>query len=365
MTASPVAARADTVVRVQSQPQFQEAVSTLRATGGTIELGPNLYRGRLLVAGRFGGTLRIVGSTGARVQRLLLYRTRNVSVGPLTLAPVTGDARLWVRSSRNVVLRDLRVTARGTRYSAGVEIPNSRWVSIRRSTFTHCGDRSPNWSNCLLLRDRSYHVTITNSWFHDCYGCDFVHGRIGSYLTVRGSRFERTLPCRLSELNMRLTRFFLGKYASVRCEHQDLIELFGGSNLRFEHNRFGVYERGGAQVYITGEGQHATIADNVFVGTDPRVPGYRSRVGILVGGSGGGPIPYYVRILNNRIYTGARRADGYEGSISISPGYHWRVPVGARPVIAHNVIGLLRTPGRLCGGAKMVANVILRGHDCP
>ena len=358
------AAGANTAVHVHNRPEFQSAVSKLRATGGTIELGPNLYRDRLVVSGRFGGPLRIVGTKGARVQRLLLYRTRNVSIGPLTLTPISGDARIRVRASRSIVLHDLLVTARGTRHSAGVEIPDSRWVSIRRSTFTHCGDRSPNWSNCVLLREWAHHVTIADSRFHDCYGCDFVHGRIGSFLTVRGSRFERALPCRLSELDMRLVRLYLGKYASVRCDHQDPIELFSGDNLRFEHNHFGVYERGGAQLYITGESRRSTIANNVFVGTDPRVPGYRSRVGVLVGGSGGGPIPTFVRIVHNRIYTGARRTDGYAGSISISPGYGWRVPAGARPVIAHNVIGLLETPVRLCGRARMVANTILRGRGC-
>lgn len=339
-------------------------MTRLRATGGAIELAPSPYRARLVVSGRFGGPLRIVGTKGARVQRLVLYRTHGVSVGPLTIAPLTRDARLRVRASRTVVLHDLLVTARGTRYSAGVEVPDSNWVSIRHSTFTHCGDRSPNWSNCLLLREWSNHVTIAGSWFHDCYGCDFVHGRIGSFLTVRGSRFERTLPCHLAELNMRLVRVYLGKYADVRCDHQDLIELFSGDDLRFEHNHFGVYERGGAQLYVTGESKHTTIANNVFVGTDPRVPGYRSRVGVLIGGGGGGPIPYFVRVVHNKIYTGAKRLDGYEGSISISRGYGWRVPASARPLIAHNVIGLLKTPSRLCNGAKLVANRILRGRGC-
>jgi hypothetical protein len=185
-----------------------------------------------------------------------------------------------------------------------------------------------------------------------------------AFLTIRDSRFERALPCRLDRINQEQLHALLGRYASVRCDHQDLIELFGGNHLRFEHNRFGVYERGGAQLYITGVSKHDTVADNTFVGTDPRVPGYRSRVGVLVGGNGGGPIPTFVRVVHNKIYTGAKRLDGYEGSISISLGYGWRVPVDARPLIAHNVLGLLETPTRVCNGAKMVANVILRGHGC-
>jgi hypothetical protein len=349
---------------VHSPAEFRDAVTAARPTGGNIVLFPGRYSEPLVLSGRLRSFVRIIGKPGAVVQRLVLDHTRNVSVGPLRVAPLNGDAVVRVTASRNIALHDLHVSARGTLFSAGVEIPGSTWVSIQESQFSHCGDRSPNWVNCLTLRDRARHVAVAHSWFHDCRGCDFVHGRMDAFLTIRDSRFERALPCRLDRINQEQLRALLGRYASVRCDHQDLIELFGGSNLRFEHNRFGVYERGGAQLYITGEGQHATIANNTFVGTDPRIPGYRSRVGLLVGGSGGGPIPYFVRILHNKIYTGARRLDGYEGSISISRGYGWRVPVGARPLIAHNVIGLLQTPVRLCTGAKMVANVILRGRGC-
>jgi hypothetical protein len=364
LAVSPVAGRAETAIQVHNEPEFTLALSRLRTTGGTIELLPGRYERRLLVAGRFGGPLRIEGAPGARIQRLLLYRARNVSVGPLEVFPLTGDARIRVRASRGIVLHDLHVSALGTTYSAGVEVPDSRWVSIRHSEFTHCGDRSPNWTNCLQLRSRSYHVAITGSSFHDCYGCDFVHGRMGAHLIVRGNRFERTLPCRLEEIDTRLTTLYLGKYASVRCRHQDPVELFGGDDLRFEHNHFGVYKLGGAQLYLTGRTNGATIANNVFVGTDRRVPGYHSRVGVLVGGGGGGPIPSFVRVVHNKIYTGARRLDGFAGSIMISAGYWWRVPKEARPLIAHNVIGLLETPGRLCRGARMFDNTILRGRDC-
>jgi hypothetical protein len=350
-------------IQVHDAAEFQSAVSSLRATGGTVELLPGRYAERLLVAGS-SGRLRIIGKPGARVQRLLLYRARNVSVGPLRVAPVTGNAWIRVRASRNIVLHDLNVTARGTRFSSGVEIPDSTWVLIQQSEFSHCGDRSPNWVNCLVVRDRASHVRVDHSWFHDCLGCDFIHGRIDAHLTVSSSRFERALPCSLRQLDQRLLRLYLGEYASVRCIHQDLIELFSGDDLHFVRNHFGVYKRGGAQLYITGESRGARIAHNVFVGTDPRVPGWRSRVGILVGGGGGGPIPTDVRIEHNKIYTGARRNDGYAGSISISRGYFWRVAPPDRPVIAHNVLGLLETPVRLCQGARMIDNRILRGKGC-
>jgi hypothetical protein len=350
-------------IPVHTPAQFQSAVERLRPHGGTIVLMAGRYQS-LTVAGALGGTLRLVGKPGAVVQSLVLDGTRHVTVGPLRIAPVTGDALLEVRRSRNVVLRDLTVSARGTRYSAGVDIPDSTSVTVQSSEFSHCGDRSPNWVNCLRVQQRSHHVLVDHDWFHDCLGCDFLHGRIGSYLTVRSSRFERALPCDLRQIDQRLLRQNLGRYASVRCIHQDLIELFAGDDLRFVHNYFGVYKAGGAQLYVTGVSRRTTIAYNVFKGTDPRVPGWQAPVGILVGGSSGGPIPTYVRVEHNKIYTGAKRPDGYAASISISAGYGWRIPPAQRPLIAHNVIGLLETPTRLCAGAKMVDNTILRGTDC-
>src|SRR5207248_9643511 len=139
------------------------------------------------------------------------------------------DARVEVVGSAEIDLHDLLVTARGTRSTASVEIPDSSHVTIRRSTFTHCGDRSLAWSNCLLLGRAARHVTIEGNRFHDCYGCDFVHGRWAFDLTIRRNRFERTLPCRIDR---------------VRCGHQDAVELFDGRKLLVEANVFGVYQRG-------------------------------------------------------------------------------------------------------------------------
>jgi hypothetical protein len=351
-------------IPVHTPAEFQSAVEQLRPHGGTIVLLAGRYTEPLVVSGGLGGRLRIIGRPGARVQSLQLDSTRYVTVGPLKVTPLTGDALLQVSASRNIVLRDLKVTARGTRYSAGVDIPDSSWVTVQQSEFTHCGDLSPDWVNCLRVQSGASHVLVDHSWFHDCLGCDFLHGRVHSHLTVRSSRFERALPCNLAKIDRRLLRINLGRYASVRCRHQDLIELFAGDDLRFVRNFFGVYKQGGAQLYVTGPSRRTLIANNVFRGTDPRVRSWQSPVGVLVGGSSGGPIPRFVRIEHNKIYTGAKRPDGYAASISISAGYGWRIPRAQRPVIAHNIIGLFETPSRVCNGAKMIDNTILRGTDC-
>ena len=169
---------------VQSDGQFEAEVSALRDSGGMIVLGAHDY-GQLVVGARGPRPLRIVGTRGTRVERLLFDHTQQVSAGGFTVAPQTQDASVEVDASQHVDLHDLLVTAQGTTHSASVVVPDSSDVTIRRSTFTHCGDRSAAWSNCLLLLRWSHRVTVEDDWFHDCYGCDFVHGRFGSDLTIR------------------------------------------------------------------------------------------------------------------------------------------------------------------------------------
>jgi hypothetical protein len=336
-------------VWVGSESEVAAAVYRLAATGGHIVLRPGTYRGTLVVPPRSGARLRIDGRPGTLVERVLLDHADNVSVGRMRVSPVDGDAGVDVIQSRHVELHDLFVTAQGTARSASVRIPDSQHVTIRDSEFAHCGDRSPVFVNCLLVLDWATDVLIEDSWFHDCAGCDFVHGRFGSRLTIRRNRFERALPCRIGR---------------ARCGHQDLIELFAGRRLRVEGNRFGVYRVGGAQLYLTGPMSDVVVANNVFLGYDRRVRGYRARIGLIVGSAGPGPVPRYVRVVNNTILTGARRSDGYSGSLRMSSRYGG-LPKRVRPIVANNVIGVLDRPNRVCSTARLAAsNVVLRGTPC-
>ena len=341
------AARGKTIV-VRNDRAFAAAYHTLRRSGGTIVLRPHLYR-RLELGPRSWRPLRIVGTRGVRVGRVQFTGARRVSFGRVTLGPIGGDALLEVRSSRHIVLHDLVVTAARTRFAAYIRIPNSRFVTIRDSDFSHCGDRARRFTNCVTLWRWSHDVLIEGNRFHDCRGCDFVHGRFGTNLTIRGNRFERALPCRM------------GRY---RCGHNDLVQLFAGRRLRVVRNRFGVYRSGGAQLYLTNNVDYATIVNNVFVGTDPRIPGYRARVAIVIGSKASKRLPHYARVVNNTILTGVRRRDGYEGSIRMSSRYgsveRWK-----RPVIANNVIALLNTPNYVCSVAgRFVQNLVIRGRTC-
>jgi hypothetical protein len=345
----PVSADADiAAIHVRNAAEFTAAVSALSDTGGTVRLRRNHYS-ELVVRERSPKPLRIVGERGVRVENLLLERTQHVSVNRLTIAPIRQDAWLRVTRSRHVELDDILVTAERTRYRATVQIPDSSHVVIRRSEFRHCGDRSPLFSNCVHLQQRARHIRIVGNRFHDCRGCDFIHGRFGYGLTLRGNRFERALPCRMDR---------------HRCGHQDLVSFWSGSRLLVEGNTFGVYKQGAAQLYLIGAVDRVTIVNNLFRGTDPRVPGYRARVAIIVGSKGSKRVPRRVRIVNNTILTGARRIDGYAGSIRMS-GVYWGLQLRKRPVLANNVIGLVEVPHHVCSVARRaVANVVLRGVAC-
>lgn len=334
---------------MRNSTEFVAAISALRNTGGTIRLRRNYYAGEFVVGSRSARPLRIVGERGVRVESLLLEGTQHVSVSRLTIAPIGEDAWLRVSRSRHIDLHDLLVTAKRTHYRATLQIIESRHVTIRRSEFRHCGDRSPLFSNCVHLKHGTRHIRIVDNWFHDCRGCDFIHGRFGYDLTLRGNRFERALPCRMNH---------------ERCRHQDLVSFWSGDRLLVERNSFGVYRLGAAQLYLIRGVDRVSIVNNVFRGTDPRVPGYLARVAIIVGSKGSKRVPRRVRIVNNTILTGARRIDGYAGSIRMS-GVYWRLQPRKRPLLANNVIGLVEDPHHVCSVARRaVSNVVLRGVAC-
>jgi hypothetical protein len=340
-------ARPDRRIVVGSDAAFARAERALRNTGGTIVLRPRLYR-RLTISARSRRPLRILGTPGARVEDVYLYGTRNVSLGRVRIGPIAGDAVVELWKSRDVVLHDLVLRGRG-RNSASILLADARRVTVRGSDFAHCGDRSPTFVNCVTLYRWTHHVLLEDNRFHDCRGCDFVHGRFGSDLTIRRNRFARTLPCAI------------GRY---RCGHQDLVQIFAGRHLRVEANRFGLYRDGGAQLYLTKNVDYATIVNNVFVGTDPRVPGYHARMGIVIGAKRSQRVPYYTKVVNNTILTGSRRRDGYVGSLRLSSRYG-SVPRWKRPIVANNVIARLETPGHLCSSTqRFISNVIVQGRAC-
>src|SRR5262249_1449950 len=147
----------------------------------------------------------------------------------------------------------------------------------------------------------------------------------------------------------------MGRY---RCGHNDLVQLFAGQWLLVECNHFGVYRAGGAQLYLTDDVDHATIVNNVFVGTDPRLSGYHARMAIVLGANASSRLPSAATVINTTILAGGRRKDVYEGSIRMSSKYGG-VRLWKRPIVANNVIALLETAWRVCAASqRFIANVV-------
>jgi hypothetical protein len=104
--AVPAAAETVQTVLVGSDAAFAAAAESLRSSGGRIVVRPFLYR-QLVIGPRSGRELRIVGSRGTCVERILFWRTARVSLGHLTIGPIGGDARVELQEARDIDLHDL------------------------------------------------------------------------------------------------------------------------------------------------------------------------------------------------------------------------------------------------------------------
>jgi hypothetical protein len=333
---------------VASARGFQQAVLDFQQSGGKIVLLPGDYRRALVVGPRSRHRLDVVGARGARVQSLAIVRSRAVTVRGLVFRPLTEDARVLVKRSRAVAFRGDTFTAKRTAYKVGLRLDYSSGVVVRGSVFSHCGDRTPRWSLCLRPRWAA-HVRILHNWFHDCRGCDFVGGRAGPDLVVRGNRFERALACHTGW---------------VKCTHQDLIELFNARGMLVTQNVFGVSQRGGAQLNLATADDDVRVIDNVFLRDDPRAPNVVPGVGILLGTRANSRVPLDVEILNNTILSGAPKRRHAESSIVLSRRYT-SVAAANRPVIANNVVAWLMAPRLVCGLARdSLHNVVGAGTAC-
>ena len=333
---------------VGSASAFQQAVEDFRTTGGRIVLLPRDYRRPLVVGSRSDSLLEIVGAPGARVQTLSLLRSQAVTVRGLVFRPVNGNARVLVDRSRRIIFRGDSFTAKHTDYKVALRLDASRGVLIRNSSFSHCGDRTRKWSLCLLPRWAS-NVRVVHNWFHDCRGCDFIHGRAGPGFVIRENRFDRALACHTGW---------------VKCAHQDLIELFAADGMLITRNVFGVSQRGGAQLNLATADDDVRVVNNLFLRDDPLAPGIVARVGILVGTRSTPRLPHGVQIVNNTILSGAPKGHHAESSIVLSPGY-LKVLRRNRPLVANNVIGWLMEPRLVCGLERdSERNVVVSGTVC-
>jgi hypothetical protein len=230
----------------------------------------------------------------------------------------------------------------------GINFDHSSHVTVDRSVFAHCGDNTPRWSMCILPRYASF-VTIEDNRFHDCLGCDFIHGRAGPNLLIKGNTFNRALACH---------------HTWEKCRHQDMIELFLANGMTVRDNIFGVNQFGGAQLYMALAVDHVRVLDNLFLASDPRAPKVVPRAGILVGTKAALRVPHDVDIINNTILSGSPRPDHDSLSIVVSHRYPG-LKRAWRPLIANNILGKQLSPSLVCPRLRRSThNVVEQGVAC-
>jgi hypothetical protein len=178
---------------VGSVRAFQQAVQDFRMTGGRIVLLPGDYRRPLVVGPRSDSQLEIVGSPGARVQTLSIVESQAVTVRGLVVRPMGANAIVTVERSRQIVFRGDAFTAKHTEFKVGLRLDYSSGVLIRNSTFSHCGDRTPKWSTCLLPRWAARVRTRVHSIYSDLFATEErLSGEAGNSV-IRENRFDRAL----------------------------------------------------------------------------------------------------------------------------------------------------------------------------
>lgn len=321
---------------VQTETGFQKAVTQ---GGGVIVLRAGSYR-TLAVTNRAGRWLTIRARPGVTVRNLIIRNAARVRVVNVRVK----GGRLNIHSSRQVKLERVRLV------HSRMSLAAANFVTIKQSQFTRCGE---NREACLATgwgRWKSSHLRVISSRFFDCYGCDFIRGHIGTGFTLRGSSLVRAVPGPCGTF--------------YHCNHQDGVQMTG-NNILIEGNRFGLTFQGAGQLYFSKTMSGLTIRNNVFFGTDATLPDYIGWAAIVVGNHAiDDESPRNVAIVNNTILTGAQRPDGLANSVILSPWYS-TIPVEERPLIANNVLGLLRNPERLCVLAGIMTRNIMRDADAP
>ena len=335
---------------VGSAAGFEAAVAALRTTGGTITLGPGRYATKMHIGPRSSQRLTITGPRSGRavVRAIVLDHTQAVTIHKLHVRAMARDGGIHTIYSQHIRLHHLTFTAIGTTRKVGINLDHSNHVTVDHSVFAHCGDNTPRWSMCILPRYAS-NVNIEDNRFHDCLGCDFIHGRAGPNLMIKSNTFNRALACH---------------HTWEKCGHQDMIELFLANGMVVRDNIFGVNQFGGAQLYMALAVDHVRVLDNLFLASDPRAPGVVPRTGILVGTKAALRVPHAVDIINNTILSGSPRPDHDSLSIVVSHRY-LGLKRAWQPLIANNILGKQLSPNLVCNRLRRSThNVVEQGVAC-
>jgi hypothetical protein len=356
------AAEARAYAYVNTTAEFDRAVDRIGNGAGTIVLERGRY-GTLTIGWRSPGArwLTVRAARGAITKSVIVERARRVRLVGLRVTNYWGaEALVSVTDSSRVRMEKLTVVGKNGR-RARVRVWRSSRVSLRRSDLSRCGNEKG--ATCLST-PLSRYVTVADNVFHDCRGCDFLAIAGVRRMRVVRNTFDRALPgpCR-REATAREVATVLSLPGPARpndCNHQDLVQVSGAHNLLIERNRFGVYKNGAAQLYVSAvyRVDRLTIRDNLFLRTDPSVPGVAALNGIILGNP---PVPWWVRkpptrvvVAGNTILSGAPRVPAiYNRWRNVANGLiisqiTGRIAPELRPFVVNNLIGSTSHPELVC-----------------
>jgi hypothetical protein len=327
-------ADAGAAVRVDTTAEFHRAVDRIGNRAGLIVLERGRY-GMLQVGRRSERArwLTVKAQRGVVVRQVELRGARRVRLVGLRVRPMYGRSGLvLVRWSRQVLIDGLDL--RGLRRMARVRVRFSSSVTLRDSDLSRC--------RVICYRaDSSRDLRVLETAFHDCFDCDFLVGVDVHDVAVQRNTFDRALPGRCG--------------IGGRCNHQDLVQMVGGTDWLLERNRFGLVHGGAAQVYLSGQWDtdRVTVRSNVFLRSDPAVPGVVADTGLIVGQpSGWHGLPRHVVIAGNTFLSGDPRTlqgawVGVANGLILSDGYE-QLPLGQRPLLVNNVFAHMSHPELVC-----------------
>lgn len=342
-------ATAQGAIRVDTTRELRDAIDRIGNRGGTIIVERGRY-GKIVVGPRARGArwLTIRAEPGALTKHVVIAKARRVKLVGLRLTNYWGgDALLRIIRSSSVRMEGLSVEGKPGRV-ARIRVRHSGRVTLRGSELQRCGAMTV----CLGLT-LSHRIVVAGSVFHDCIGCDFMAVSFIAGLTVRGNTFERALPGPCSPAyKPTVEESALAAGPAHTCNHQDLIQVFGGQHLLFEGNTFGESVGGAAQVYIAAPWP----TDDVVVRGNVFQPG--ATTGLIVGNPPGfNGLASRVLVEGNQILSGAPRSahrnwSGVANSLIVSDGYlTW--PVEQRPIVVGNTFAMMSAPELVCATAQV------------
>lgn len=356
-----LAADAAATIRVSSAREFARAVDRIGNRAGTVVLERGRY-GKLVVRDRGPRArwLTVRARRGAVTKHVVVARSSRVRLVGLRVTNYWGGAGLlYVTRSSRVKLERVSVAGRPGNV-ARVRVWRSGIVSVKGSELSACGEGAA----CLGLRS-SVNVTVSGNVFRDCAGCDFVGISRVNGMRLAGNQFDRALPGPCMGPTTTADAELASATDPPGCNHQDLVQVVGATNLTIEGNRFGAYDYGAAQLYISGQygADNIVIRGNHFLAADPAVPGLVPVNGLIVGNPPGfRGLPSRVLIEGNTIESGAVRDPGryrywpgVANSLIVSEGYlDW--PLEERPIVVGNTFAAMSAPELVCGTAQVGPN---------